>query len=296
MNFLQLEYFVLVAETGSFSIAAEKAFTTQSSVSKQIHSLEEELGTSLFYRTASVPLTPSGQIFLPHAQKLLHVYADMRSAAIDFRAMMDETIHLAGISFMTPYRITDIITEYLKDNPQIKLRITERSTQGQLDMLKNKEIDIGIIFSSGQHLHSYNTVTLCSDELVLLVSRLHHLADSCDEIDLESLKDETIALLSPNVDMVLRDYILSLCQKELIYPHLLNLDTWISSIGEYLAKKMCVSIIPKRIAQFYYSGNEIVIIPIRGRPTLDLTLVHRKEPLSAAKKQLIESIKNSFSE
>lgn len=72
MNMQQLESFIQVAETLNFARAAELLNITQSAVSRQIHALEEELNTKLFFRTTrTVTLTPEGTIFLEHAKRIL---------------------------------------------------------------------------------------------------------------------------------------------------------------------------------------------------------------------------------
>lgn len=72
MNIQQLESFIQVAENLSFVRAADVLNITQSAVSRQVHGLEEELNTKLFYRTTrTVSLTPEGIIFLEHAKRIL---------------------------------------------------------------------------------------------------------------------------------------------------------------------------------------------------------------------------------
>ncbi|KIR03673.1 transcriptional regulator, LysR family [Lachnospiraceae bacterium TWA4] len=75
MNINQLECFVSLASTLNFMQTAEELGLTQPAVSKQIKSMEEELGASLFNRTSrSVALTPIGQQFLPEARDILKIF------------------------------------------------------------------------------------------------------------------------------------------------------------------------------------------------------------------------------
>ena len=68
----QLRYFVEIAESGSFSAAAERLFIAQSALSRQVRELEQQLDTALFERTARQPrLTAAGLAFLPRARHLL---------------------------------------------------------------------------------------------------------------------------------------------------------------------------------------------------------------------------------
>ena len=77
MNFDQLRYVITVAEEKSFSIAAKKLYITQPSLSQSISSLEQELNTSLFFRTTNiVELTYSGEEFVKMAQQILLMKAN----------------------------------------------------------------------------------------------------------------------------------------------------------------------------------------------------------------------------
>ena len=72
MNFYQLSYFKKVSETGSVSRAAEELLLTQPAVSKQIRSLEDELGERLFDRIGKkLFLTKAGALLYSHAEKIL---------------------------------------------------------------------------------------------------------------------------------------------------------------------------------------------------------------------------------
>ena len=72
MNLRQLELFVAIAETGSFSRGAEAVSLTQSTVSQHISALEDEVGTHLFDRTGrGIILTSGGELFLSHERRIL---------------------------------------------------------------------------------------------------------------------------------------------------------------------------------------------------------------------------------
>ena len=73
MNLQQLEYFLAVAKLLNFTRVAEKYFISQTAVTQQIKSLEEQLGVKLFNRTKrKVELTPAGTVFIEEAQAIIN--------------------------------------------------------------------------------------------------------------------------------------------------------------------------------------------------------------------------------
>ena len=83
MSFAQIETFVTVAETRSVSRAAARLHVAQPALSRQIRSLEDELGAPLYARTPKgMSLLPSGEVFLEHARRIL---ADVEAAKSSIR-------------------------------------------------------------------------------------------------------------------------------------------------------------------------------------------------------------------
>src|SRR6266581_2545215 len=89
MEIHQLRYFCAVAETGSFSRAAEQSHISQPSLSQQILKLEDELGTRLFDRLGrSVRLTELGKTFLPRARAVLRELEAAKGDVLEGKKLM----------------------------------------------------------------------------------------------------------------------------------------------------------------------------------------------------------------
>ncbi|MFT8350196.1 LysR family transcriptional regulator [Clostridium saccharoperbutylacetonicum] len=73
MDIRQIKYFVVIAEEGSITKAAERLFMAQPPLSRQLQTIENELGVTLFNRTnkKDMSLTPQGRIFLKNARRIL---------------------------------------------------------------------------------------------------------------------------------------------------------------------------------------------------------------------------------
>ena len=97
MNLKQLEVFLAVAESGSFSRAAEMSFLTQSTISQHISSLETEFDLKLFDRTGKgAMLTEAGKLLLLHANRLAAEARDIRVSLNRFKGLEKAMLRIAA--------------------------------------------------------------------------------------------------------------------------------------------------------------------------------------------------------
>ena len=86
MTIVQLEYLLAVANCGSFSLASEKCFVTQPSLSMQIKNLEEELGVVLLDRSRKpVIATDAGEVVIRQAREAIKSFKMVRESVADLR-------------------------------------------------------------------------------------------------------------------------------------------------------------------------------------------------------------------
>src|ERR1700756_5850514 len=104
MELHQLRYFCAVAETGSFSRAAEHSHVAQPSLSQQILKLEDELGARLFDRLGrSVRLTAGGQAFLPRARAVLRDLEAAKGDVVERKDSVAGSLTVGVIPTIAPY-------------------------------------------------------------------------------------------------------------------------------------------------------------------------------------------------
>src|ERR1700726_4491440 len=146
MEFHQLRYVCAIADTGSFSRAAERCQVSQPSLSQQVLKLEEELGTKLFDRLGrSIRLTEAGRAFIPRARTILAQMEAARSTAADQNRDFRGSVAVGVIPTVAPYLIPSYAAAFAKKYPDAKLRIVEDTTSVLVEGLRDLSIDVAIL-------------------------------------------------------------------------------------------------------------------------------------------------------
>lgn len=145
--------FYFVAKSGSISKAAKKLFTSQPAVSQSIRQLEEKLGGTLFYRNPrGVSLTTEGELLFSYVEQ---GYLMMETAERKYKEMKDllsGQLRISVCNEITKNYLLDIIYEYNKLYPYIKIQIKDEASSDILRKLENGNIDVGIMNLHGQEL------------------------------------------------------------------------------------------------------------------------------------------------
>lgn len=146
MNLKQLEVFLSVVETGSFSRAAEATFITQSTVSQHISSLEAEYDLRLLDRTGKAVLpTEGGKILLEFAREIVSKAREVPAAMRRFKGLEDVFLRIGASNIPGNYMIPGVLPLFTARYPRVSLTVFQGDSHETLDRLKKGEIEIGII-------------------------------------------------------------------------------------------------------------------------------------------------------
>lgn len=177
MELRQLKYFVKTAETLNFSEAARALFVTQSTLSQQVRSLEQELGVELFQRDShSVALTESGEHLLPVAKRTLQDAELCFTQISDLRQMLSGVLNI-GISYTFAPVLKEAVMEFTKQYPGVQLNVICRTMGELLDLLKRREVDFVLCFKPNILDDEIESHILFDNQLSVIVSSNHPLAD-----------------------------------------------------------------------------------------------------------------------
>jgi len=195
VNIAQLEYFLAVARSKKFSRAAEDSYVSQSSLSKQIKALEEELGVDLFIRSsAGVSLTPAGETFLEFARKTCR---DHESVLLDlerYNTSAHFRVRIGALPLMGAYDLNSDLADFQLDNMATQIDVCERNQDDILRRLEMGRLDVAILRTDLLPADEYDWVTLVRDEIVIVCSNNHPLARA-RRVPVGDLENERFVML-----------------------------------------------------------------------------------------------------
>ncbi|MGK7945289.1 MAG: LysR family transcriptional regulator [Microcystaceae cyanobacterium] len=148
MRIEQLQAFLAVAETGSFGQAAHKCGVTQSTVSRQIQSLESDLGLPLFHRSSQARLTVAGEKVFPRLKKICQEWANITQEIQEFKEGKQPELCLAAIHSVCSFYLPPILRQFCRDYPETQLRVTALGSDRSLKVLRDGLVDIAIVMNN----------------------------------------------------------------------------------------------------------------------------------------------------
>jgi DNA-binding transcriptional LysR family regulator len=187
LTFRQLRYFVAVAQTGQFSLAAIQENVSQSTISNGIGAIEEELGMRLFDRLPhGVSRTPEGHDFLQHA---CHIIESMHNAVESTRykeGPLFGIVRIAASYTLLGYFLPDILSRFRASYPEVEIQLHDLSRFEIEEAILSGKADIGVvILSNVSELRRFGYANLVRSRRQLWVAPSHPLA----QIQSPSLRD-----------------------------------------------------------------------------------------------------------
>ncbi len=179
MELRQIYYALEVAKEKNFSKAANNLFITQSNISQQINSLEQELDTKLFVRDQhGVKLTEDGKKFCINAQKIVDEIDNLMISFNKNTNIDKEIIKIAVFPFANKVGITSVITDFFNINANLLMSIKVVDNYDAYYGLESGELDFAIVKIRPEEKSSkYEYVFLSEEKLCLLVNKDNRLAN-----------------------------------------------------------------------------------------------------------------------
>jgi DNA-binding transcriptional LysR family regulator len=175
MRIEQLQAFLAVAESGNFGQAARQFGITQSTVSRQIQSLEVAVGMPLFHRTAQAKLTLAGEKLLPRARRICQEWQAASQEISDLQAGKQPELCVAAIHSVCSHYLPPILQQFCQDYPEVQLRVTALGSDRALKVLRDGLVDIAVVMNNRYLTSSLDlTVELLYEEPIEVLMAADH--------------------------------------------------------------------------------------------------------------------------
>jgi len=185
MDMEQIRCVLAVVRYKTFLEASFQLNRSQSSVSKSIRRLEEELGIPLFARTTrKVELTAAGEDFVAYAQQMNNAYECILNSVQRHLQNGQSHLRIGSILFGGNNRITPLVARFVRLHPTMEIAMQEGTTTPLIQALRTREIDVAFVSSmyrEGGHSPfaedpEFRTFSCFRDPYNVIVSRNHPLA------------------------------------------------------------------------------------------------------------------------
>jgi LysR family hydrogen peroxide-inducible transcriptional activator len=215
MTITQLQYVLAVAEHKNFTLAADKCFVTQPTLSMQIQKVEEELNIQIFDRTKKpIQLTEIGQKIVNQAKNIVNEADRMKDIVEQQKGFIGGEFKLGIIPTVMPTLLPMFLNTFVKKYPKVKLIIEELNTDDIILRLKNGNLDAAIA-ATPLNEEKLKEIVIYYEPFVAYIPEKHRIADK-KEIEVSDLNLDEILLLQDG--HCFRDGILNLCKNQDVAP------------------------------------------------------------------------------
>ncbi|WP_316301238.1 LysR family transcriptional regulator [Clostridium butyricum] len=288
----QLTYFLKLSEYKNFSLASYELCMSQSSLSKQIKALENELNTILFDRnTRNLSLTPSGEEFLMYAQKTIDEFNNIFSKLQKFD--YTTTLNICAIPVTAQYGIISAISKFKSIYSNININLIEDESHSILNKSIKSESDFCIVRDFNLSNDIFDITHLSTDELVLIVSKTHALANK-SKISLLDIKDEKLILLGPKSGIYER--CINEFHKHSLSPNITTTSYKVETILGLVGENFGVTLLMRKVINSF-NISHVSIVSLKNPICAPLSLINQKDKVLSNSGLLFKSfIKDYFNE
>jgi LysR family hydrogen peroxide-inducible transcriptional activator len=211
MTITQLQYVLAVAEHRNFTLAAEKCFVTQPTLSMQIQKIEEELNILIFDRSKKpIQLTAIGQKIVEQAKNIVNEAGKIKDIVEYQKGFIGGEFKLGIIPTIMPTLLPMFLNNFIKKYPKIKLIIEELNTDEIITRLKNGHLDAAIAATPLED-EKIKEIVLYYEPFVAYIPDNYSISHK-NEIEISDLNLDNILLLQDG--HCFRDGILNLCKNQ----------------------------------------------------------------------------------
>lgn len=274
---MELDYlkeFIAAAQLCNFFETSEKMFVSQSSLSRHIKSLEDDLGLCLFERTPrSMKLNRYGEIFLTYAKQMVQLDEECRRVLEMEQQATEDTIRVATINSSGNYGITNAFARFKSQYPDYQMNIHEADSVFNMEMLRKGECDFAFVIESGSECAGFERIPFTTDKMVAVLPSSHPLA-GMEGIRMKLLKSQPLLFFGKN--SFIYKLCMVLCEREQLEPKVVFTSYRSETLIDMVKKRMGIALMLEKEAEGYIPP-ELSMVPIEPGATMNVSLIYRKE-------------------
>lgn len=256
MELRHLRYFVAVAETGSFTRAAQALFIAQPPLSSQVRDLEEEIGTQLLVRhVRGVTLTPAGERVLGEAREILAQAERLKRGASREPGVAKRTLNIGFIASASDFLLPQVLPPLRARHPGLVIDVREMLSTEQLAALQTGTLDAALC-RPPVRAKMLSVVAECADPFCLAVPRGHALAQPGD-VRLETAADAEFVTFKRDQARAFFDQTLAFCTEAGFSPAIRCEAGTVFGVLRMVSAGVGLAIVPATVASA--AGNDIVL-------------------------------------
>ncbi len=190
MTLQQLRYLLGIADSGlNITAAADRLFTSQPGISKQLKLLEQELGIQLFTRKGKslAAITPAGHEVIARARRILREVENIRSLASDMSQEQSGTLSIATTHTQARYVLPDVVREFRNRYPKVNLELHQGTSEQIAELVAANRVDFAIATGSQQLFPDLVLLPCYQWDRIVLVTKGHELAAIKEPVSIETL-------------------------------------------------------------------------------------------------------------
>lgn len=266
MELSRIEYFVRVAEAGSFLRAAIMLGISQPTLSRQIRLLETDIGQRLLHRTGrGVALTEAGTCFLLHCKKILEEWRVALQHLRQVQAVPAGRVRVGVTASLAKSITPELVHRVLRDLPGCTITVTDGLSAELRERLLDGEVDLAVLYSADQS-SKLDWETLSREEMMLVCGPQMRAALPPAVAFAELAK---FPLVLPAVPNPIRMLLQSHCRRHKVELSIVAEVNAVESLVAMVSKRDCFSVLPRSRALQAAQQGELFLSRIHSPAVLN---------------------------
>lgn len=198
MNLQQMINLTIIEQEGNISKAAERLFVTQPALSRQLKSIEKELGFCIFDRgTVPLSLTQAGYQYMNFVRKMVYEHTQVQKRISDIKNLQSGRLNIGITSNIGLYFFPHILSGFTQRYPDVHINITEFQSITEIEsLLASGDLDLGCLTIQSQSPQINFEPLLKVETLLALPCSLYSVSDKTDAcIDIHKLQATSFILM-----------------------------------------------------------------------------------------------------